>query len=175
MEANEVTAKPSVLAIGLKFGLILGLISVVVGLIQYVAGINPMDNQWTTNLINIALTVGAVVFAHKNFKEIGNGFMSYGQGLGIAMVVVAVSMVIGGIYTYVYFNILNPAAYDGIWEKAAADMEAQGQSEEAIETALSWTKKLFWPFFIIGALFWGFIIGLIVSIFTQKKEPETAF
>jgi hypothetical protein len=175
METNEVNAKPSLMSVGLKFGIVLGLVSVVISLVQYVAGVNPMENQWMSTVINLVVTFTVVFFAHKSFKENGDGYLSYGQGLGLSLIVVLVSMVIAGIYTWFYFNSLNPSAYDGIWEKAAADMEAQGQSEEAINMGMEWGKKLFWPFYIVGVFFWGFIVGLIVSIFTQKKAPETAF
>jgi hypothetical protein len=163
------------MSVGLKFGLILGLISIVLHLVQYAIGINPMDNQWISNSISVITTVAVIVFAHKSYKETGNGYMSYGQGLGLAMVTVVSSLVIGGLYTFIFFNFIDPSAFEAIWEKAAADMEAQGQSEEAIEMGMSWGRKLFWPLFILGGLFWGFILGLIVTIFTQKKEPETAF
>ena len=174
METNE-TLKPSVMSVGLKFGVMLGLISVVFSLVLYVAGINPMDYQWVTNSINLVFVVTIVAFAHKNFKDNGNGFMSYGQGLGIGVITAITSMVIAGVYTYLYFNYINPSAFEDIWEKAAADMEAKGQDEQAIKMGMEWGRKLFWPFFIIGGIFWGFIVALIVSIFTQKKEPETAF
>ena len=174
MELVE-TSKPSVLSIGLKYGLILGLSSIGISLLLYLVDFDTIKYSWVLNTINVLLTVAAVVLAHKNFKESGNGYMSYGQGLGVAMITILASMVLATPYTYIFFNFIDPSMYDAIWEKAAADMEAQGQSDEAIEVALSWARKLFWPFFIIGAIFWGFIIGLIVSIFTQKKEPETAF
>ncbi len=175
METNEVSTKPSVLSVGLKFGAILGLASIVIHLVQVAIGANPMDNSWVNNIINLVLVVGVVVFAHKAFKENGDGYMSYGQGLGLAMVVVLVSLVISAIWMLIYFNIIDTSAFDAIWEKAAADMEAKGQSDEQIEMAMTWGRKLFWVFFLAGSLFWGLIIGLIVTIFTQKKAPEQAF
>jgi hypothetical protein len=175
MEENNVAVKPTVMSVGVKFGLILGVVSIVILLVRFFAGMNPMENNWMNNVISLLLTVGAVVFAHKNFKESGDGYMSYGQGLGIAMVTVIISTILSGIFLYVYMNYVDTSAWDAIWEKAEEDMVAQGQSEEAIEMGLGWGKKLFWVFFPLGAAFWGLIIGLIVSIFTQKKSPETAF
>ena len=175
MEANEVTSKPTVMSTGLKFGLILGVVSIAVNLIQTLVGSNPMENNWVQNVINIVLTVTAIVFAHKSFKDNGDGYMTYGQGFGIALITVLVSLVIGGLYTFIYLTYIDPGAFEAIWEKAAADMEAQGQSDEAIEMGLGFARNFFWVFFIVGGLFWGCILGLIVSIFTQKKAPEQAF
>jgi hypothetical protein len=174
MEAEQ-TTKSNALPIGAKFGVILGLSSIAISLLFYVVNFNVIEHQWVGNSVNALLAVAAVIFAHKTFKESGNGYMSYGQGLGTAMVTVVVSMILTGIYSYIFFNFIDPSFFEAIWTKAAADMEAQGQSEETIEMGLGWARKLFWPFFILGGLFWGFIIGLIVSIFTQKRAPETAF
>ena len=176
METNEIQqTQPSVMSTGVKFGLILAVISIASMLIQFVIGTSPFSGGWLNSVISIALTVAVVVFAHKAFKENNEGFMSYGQGLGIAMVTVLVSILVGMIFSYVYLNMIDPSAYDAIWEKAAADMEAQGQSQDAIEMGLGWGKKLFWVFYLVGGAFWGLIIGLVVTIFTQKKAPEQTF
>jgi hypothetical protein len=166
---------PSVMAIGLKYGLFLGLISIAISLVTTMLGRNPLDSNWINMVVSLAVTVALVVLAHKNFKENNEGFMSYGQGLGIAMVAILVSIVLTGIYTFIYTKFIDPTAMDSVWEKAAADMEAKGQDEEQIETALGFAKNLFWLFFVLGGAFWGLIVGLIVSIFTQKNEPEQAF
>ena len=82
--------------------------------------------------------------------------------------------VLSGVFLYIYMNFVDASVWDGIWEKAEEDMISQGQSEEAIEMGLGIAKNFFWVFFIIGAVVTGLIIGLIVSIFTQKRSPETA-
>jgi hypothetical protein len=174
METVE-TKKASALNIGAKFGLILGLCSITVSLLLYAIGFDTIKYSWVLNIINGALVIAMVVLAHQSYKESGNGYMSYGQGLGIGMITVLVSMAISGVYTYVFFNFIDPSMFQAIFDKVESDMEAQGQSEQAIEMALGFTRKFFWAFFVVGALFWGFLIGVIVSIFTQKREPETAF
>lgn len=175
METTESSSQPSAMSVGLKFGVILGLLSITSNLISTVIGYNPLDRNWVIMVVASLLTTTVVVFAHNNFKGDNNGFMSYGQGLGIAMVLVLTSIILNGVYTFVYIKLIDPALMESIWEKAALDMEEKGQSEEQIEFGLGIAKKLFWVFYIIGGSFWGLIIGLIVSIFTQNKEPEQAF
>lgn len=174
MEETVKTEQPTVMSVGLKYGLILGLASIVVNVIMFAIGMNPFEGGWK-GWIGSVLAIVVLVLAHKNFKDAGTGFMSYGQGLGIAMVTFLVSIVISGIFSYIYLNIIDPAAFEAVWEKAAADMEANGQSEEQIEIGLSWGRKLFWVFFIVGGAFMGLIVGLIISIFTQKNPPEPTF
>jgi hypothetical protein len=54
-------------------------------------------------------------------------------------------------------------------------MSARGMSDDQIDMAVGWTKKLFWPMYIFFGLFFGVLIALVVSIFTQKKAPEQRF
>jgi hypothetical protein len=174
MEETVKTEQPTVMSVGLRYGLILGLISIAITIIFFVVGMNPFDGSWK-GWVSTVLAVVMVVLAQKNFKDTGDGFMSYGQGLGIALITFLVSMVLSGIFSYIYLSFIDTTAFEAIWEKAAADMEAKGQSQEQIDMGLEWGRKLFWVFFIVGGAFMGLVVGLIVSIFTQKKPPETAF
>src|SRR4051812_17963617 len=106
MVANETVTKPSVMSVGLKYGLIMGLISIVYSLIKVAVGANPMDNGWVSNVALLVIVVSVVVLAQKNFKDSGDGFMTYGQGLGVAMVATIVSVVVSGIYTFIYLNFI---------------------------------------------------------------------
>lgn len=166
--------KPSAFSVGLKFGLILAVVSIAVMMISIAFGSNPFKSDWIKGLLNFAITVAVVVFAHKSFKDSGDGYMSYGQGLGVAFITIMVSVIIGGIFSYVYTSFVDTNVLEEVWQKTAEDMEAQGQSQEAIDMAISWTKKLFWPIYFIGAGFMALIVGLIVSIFTKNSNPETS-
>jgi hypothetical protein len=167
--------RQSVASVALRFGLILGIVSILVAVIKFSFMENPMDNDWVNTIINLGLGVAGVVFAHKYFKDKGNGYMSYGQGLGIGVLVIGISTILTAIFLFVYFNYIDPSVWEGMFDQIREKMEAQNQQDEAIEMALSITRKMFWPIVLISGFFWGLIIGLIVSIFTQNKEPETAF
>jgi uncharacterized ion transporter superfamily protein YfcC len=166
--------QPSVMSTGLKFGLIVGLASIVYNIVIIALGYNPYINSWR-GFIAIALTITIIVFAHKNFKESGDGFMSFGQGVGLTLIAMIVSTVLTLIFTYSHLTYLSPATWEEIWIQNAEDMAAKGQSEDQIKMGTEWGKKLFYIIYVVIGTFFGLIIGLIVSIFTQKKRPEQAF
>ncbi len=170
MEENLNEPKSSVWSIGLKFGVILAVVNICFMLVRTILGDNPYGNDWK-NWLGAVFTIVIVVLAHKNFKDNGDGYMSYGQGLGLSMVVILVSIVIGGVFSFVY-NMIDPTVMENAFKIMAEEMEAKGQNEEQVAMAMEWTKKLFWVFYFVGGIFMGFIIGLIVSIFTQKSNPE---
>lgn len=166
---NQTVTPPSVMSVGVRYGLILAAISIIYTLILVALGSNPFVQDWKS-YIQFVFIVIAVVLAHKYYKDNGDSYMSYGTGFGIAFVTVIVSMIIGMIFTIVYVKFIDTNAMEAMYDKIRMDMEEKGQGEQA-EVAIEWTKKLFWVFYIVGSLFWGAIIGLIVTIFTQKKRP----
>lgn len=172
MEENN--ENPSVFATGLRYGLYLSLASVALMLIIALAGANPLQSDfksWNT-WVNFALSISILVLAHKYFKDNGDGFMTFGQGFGIAFIAFVVSIAIGGVFTYVYTAFVDPDILEDLWIKTAEQMEQKGQSEEAIEVAIGFTKKFFWVFYVFGGIFGATVISLIVTLFTRKKNPN---
>jgi phosphoglycerol transferase MdoB-like AlkP superfamily enzyme len=172
MEENE-TNKPGVRSVGLKYGAISAIVSIVFFLILALSGLNAFDNKW--GWISMIFSVVILILAHKNFKDDGDGFMSYGQGVGIGFWISLVTVIIAGLFTYTYANIIDPATMETFYEKQYEQMQEGGMPDEQIEMAVSWTKKLFWPIYVVFGLFFGVLVALIVTIFTQKKIPEQTF
>jgi|688.fasta_scaffold1178501_1 hypothetical protein len=171
MEQESTAEKPTVMSTSLRFGAIMALIGIAFMMMLIAMGSNPFDRDWK-NWIPTVISIVLVVFAHKHFKDKGDGFMSYGQGLGIGFLSVFFSVLVGALFSFIYINFVDSGVMDEVWQKTQEQMEQQGQSEEAIEMGLKWGKMLFWPFYLLGGAFGALVIGLIVSIFTQKKNPE---
>jgi hypothetical protein len=156
-----------------KYGIISALIGIVLFLIPALMASNPFDSPW--NWIGMGVGIVLFVLAHKNYKDSGDGYMSYGQGIGICFWMTLVSTVISFGFTYLYVTFIDHAPMDLFYQAQVEKMESQGQSAEAIAIATEWTKKLFWVIGLFMAIFFSMLIALIVTIFTQKKAPETNF
>lgn len=167
--ASTVTTR----SVGIKWGLISGLISIVFFLALVLSGQNAFDNKW--NWIGLIISLAIVFLAHKNYKESGNGYMSYGQGVTIGFWIALVSLVLGAGITFLYVKVIDTGAMDMFYEKQIEQMSKNGMPDDQIDMAISWTKALFWPMYLFFGLFFGVLVGVIVSIFTQKKNPEPAF
>jgi hypothetical protein len=132
------------------------------------------------NWISYFMTGVLVFLAHKYYKDNTSGFMSYGQGIGIAFWMGLISGVISSVFTYIYIKFVDSSFVEMIKEKQLADMEAKGMSEEQIDQAMKMASYFMTPeamflFGLIGGIVGTIIIALIVTIFTQKKAPEQAF
>ena len=166
VEASPVTIRSA----GIKYGLYAGLVSISVFLITSLLGYNPFGGG--LNYIGVVASIILLVLAHKEFKDSGDGFMGYGQGFAIGFWCTLVSVILSLGVTYLYINFYDYSPMQLFMEDQATKMQEAGTPDSTIETAQEWTKKLFWVIGLVGAIIWGLVIALIVTIFTQKKNPQ---
>jgi hypothetical protein len=179
MEQQESSVTPlTTRSVGIRFGLIGGVISIAYFLILTVAGVNMTEGYW--NWVGYLITAVLVFLAHKQYKENGDGFMSYGQGIGIAFWMGMISAVLSSIFTYIYIKFVDTSFIQMIQDKQREGMEAQGMTEDQIDQAMKYASMFTTPemmliFGLVFGIIGTIIIALIVTIFTQKKAPEQAY
>lgn len=173
---EEQLDKPTVMSVSLKYGLISGIVGILITLIRTIVfEANPMDSDWKISVLSGIIGIAIIVFAHKEFKEKGDGYMSYGQGFGIGFLTTFISFILSSIILFTYVMVIDPSLYAEIWDKAEAQMREQGQSDEAIENGLSIARTMMWIFLVVGGAFFSAVLGAIVPIFTQKSNPQPGF
>jgi hypothetical protein len=169
---NTTTTTPW--SVGIRYGLITGLVSVILTLGLNMSGLEQSPAKWLSFVVLIA----GIVMAHQYFKQHNGGFMSYGQGLGVGAILSGITGLLNGVVSYVYINFIDPEFIARTMERARAEMEAKGNlSDEQIEQGLAMANRFTnGPFMLIGAiigtLFFGFVLSLIISAFTKNSRPE---
>ena len=167
--------KVTVSQIGLRYGIILGLIFIVLSLILNFLNLEIKTMQ-NIGYINYAILIVGIVMAHKAFKEGGDGYMSIGQGLGIGTLISLIGGILSGIFSYIYIKFIDDSMLAKIKDLQIEEMEARGmddaQIEQAMEIAGKFTSAEMIPVWaVLGMVFIGFILSLIVSLFTKKANP----
>jgi len=177
MEENEVFEEndaPTTKSVAKKWGIINGLISIAFFIIIDVTG--QAGNQalsWVGYVI-----FGVIVFlAHKEFKSEGDGYMSYGQGLGIGTLAMVFSSLISSVFFFIYVSFVSTSFIEAIKENQIISMQEDGMSDAEIDQAMGFTEFFMTPVAMtvmgfIFAIFFGFIVSLLVSIFTKNQAPE---
>jgi hypothetical protein len=171
---EELQSPPSTGKIALKWGLILGVVLILFSLVINMTG--NFGNNALQSISYIFIIVG-IVLAHKDYKDSGDGYMSYGKGLGIGTLTVIIAFVISGIFGYIYMTAIDPTLIDALKEQQILQMEEQGMSDAQIEQAMGFTESFMTPgmltlFAILFSAFIGFILSLIISAFTKNNNPE---
>lgn len=171
---ENTTTPVSASSVGIRYGLITGLVMVILTLGLNMSGLEQSPAKW----LSLVVLVGGIWMAHTFFKQHNQGFMSYGQGLGIGSLLGGIAGLLNGVVSYVYINFIDTEFLTRSMERARADMEAQGKlSDEQIEQALAMAAKFTnGPFMLIGAilgtLLFGFLLSLIISAITKHTRPE---
>lgn len=172
MENTSTSVKPS--SVGIRYGLITGLVATVVSLLQLALISDPETPlRWLSFLIMVA----GIVLAHKSFKQLNGGFMSYGQGLTIGTIVSGITGAISGVFSYIYMTFIDPEYMNRVMEITRSRMEEKGLDDAQIDQSIAMVSKfsggpLTIVFGILGALLFGFILSLIISAITKNTRPE---
>lgn len=171
---EEQVEKVTIKQLGMKWGVILALISFAYFMILNMAG---LAGEQSYGYIGFIFTIVIFVLAHKAYKEEGDGFMSFGEGFKIGALVSVISSIISNILTYIYIKFVDGSMIELIKDKAISDMEEKGMSEDEIDTAMGFTEMFISTEFILimGLIFnviLGCIIALVVTAFTKNTDPS---
>ncbi len=176
---NELDVKnASPFPTALRYGVIGGLLVIVIGLIQYLLGITSTISQavgWLSMLITIVFPVLAIR-GHRD-NDLG-GYISYGRGLGTGVLTALIIGLVTAIWTILLYNVIDPSIMDQIMQVQAEAMEEQGMSDEDIENVATMTGKFMTApvMAAIGfgtSLLFGFVASLIAGA-VMKRERTIA-
>jgi len=164
----------SVFMNALTWGIILGLVSIVYSVILYM--IDQVFNQ-ALGWLSIVIMIAVLVFAVKSYRDnVLDGEISFGKAFGFGVLVAVVSSVLGAIYNYLLYTVIDPDLQAKMLEVAAEKMLDQGVPEGQIDDLLEVSKRFMSPVITsIGAVFGGTLFGTIISLVVAaifKKESE---
>lgn len=177
MEENEVIEENEALStksVAIKWGVINGVIAIAAFIIYDLLGI--MGESWV-GFIGFAIFFAIVLMAHNEFKHGGDGYMSYGQGLGLGTLASLISALISSAFTFIYVSFINTELPGFLRDNQIQSLEESGQSQSQIDQAMPFIEMTTSPvamviFGVVFGVFFGFLVSLVVSIFTKNQAPE---
>jgi len=118
-----------------------------------------------------------VVLAHRELKRTHQGMMTYPQGLGSGTLLAVVGALVSGVLTFLYVKYINPGYVAVLMHTQQVALEERGITGAQAQRALAMAGRMMTPVGIfvsrlITGVIVGFIVALIVSIFTQKGDPR---
>lgn len=166
--------KVSTARIALKWGLIYGLLSIVVTTVMYT--FNLLSQQWINTVFSVLLSLAVLFFAYREYRDLNNGYMSFGQGLGLGMLLFVTGGVLFAGFDVLYKKVIDPGIVDKLLEITEMQYEKSGLSPEAIEQAIETARPFiagpFAPVIIIFSYaLTGFICSLIMAAIMKKNPP----
>lgn len=160
------------------YGAILGLVFVFLSLVFYFIGMTTVGwTGWLNTVVSIALLVYLMLQYRKEYL---GGFASFGQIFVMALVAGIISTIIGALYTYLLYTVIDPGLTEQV--KIAAEEKIMNNSRipesmyddifEKMEkrTSAAYMTKMA---LILGPVM-NAIIGLIVAAFLKKEETPNS-
>ena len=173
MENQQATAKKFVL----NYGIMLGIISVIFGVIMYVTNVY-LDPGIIYTLIGFLVLIVIISLGIKAFKSENGGYLSLGEALKVGIGVAVIGGIIAAVWSFVLMNYIEPDYMNQMMEVQREKMvEAQPDlTESQLDAAEEMTAKFASPimvvaFSLIGNLFFGLIISLIAGLIMKNKNP----
>lgn len=176
MEKSKANSK----SIILNYGLLLGILSVVLGVILYVTNAY-LDPNWIYGIIGFLITVGVIVLGINAFKKQNQNFLSLKEAIKIGLGITLIGGIISVIWQLVLMNVLEPNYMEQLANIQREQMTDNfpNMSDSQINDAMAMNAKFSSAWIIaaialIGSLFQGLIIGLIAGLIMKNKNPQDA-
>ncbi len=172
---TSTTAPVTTAATGLRYGLLTGLVSIIFTFILFAIG---QEGNGGLASVAFAILIVGIVLAHKAFKATNEGYMSYGQGLGIGVLVGGVNGVLTTVFNYVYRTFIDPDMVARAMDQMRAKLEEAGSMSEAqIEQIVTASTKYSSGAFglaigIASGFLLGLLFSLVVAAITKNAKPE---
>jgi len=162
----------------LQYGALLGGISVLFGLMLFSMDMH-YQNETSTTVVSLVLTLGVIVFAQYSYRKDNEGFMSLSQGIKMGLGMGAVSGLINVAYFLMLSNVLDPEMMNKVLEMGMNQFLDQNPeaSQDMINQVESMQEKFSGPiisssFLIIASLLTSFVISLITGLILKRNRPE---
>ena len=170
MESEKIT--PGKFA--LNYGLILGLIMIVIAVIMYVTGMPLKGEQWPQYLYYIIFPV-VVIYAIGQYKKRNGNLLTLSEAIKLGLVIGLISAIVYAIYGLVFNYIIDPE-YMGLVMESVRDklLENPNMTEEMVDQSMVMMEKFMNP--LVGTAIWialSALFGLIYSLIgglAMKKE-----
>ncbi|WP_375447894.1 DUF4199 domain-containing protein [uncultured Fibrella sp.] len=176
--------KPSTAKLALKWGLITGLVEILVTTIRYALGYYSGFSATAFMVINLILIVTGLVMALREFREANGGYMTLGDMMGLGALVFTITGLVDSAYTQFYQSFIDPDLIAKTLQQTRDFMEKQGVPDEQLDKIDEQMSELVeqqqqkgasGSAFLLGIIWWsvgGVVLTLITSLFMRRKKEN---
>ena len=157
-----------------NYGLILGLILILISVVMYVTGMQLEGKQWPMYIYYIIFPV-VIIYAISQFKKNNANLLSLGQAIKVGLIAAIISGLIFSVYGLIFNYLIDPEFQGQAMEVVRDKMlENPNMTEEMVDQQMAMIEKFQNP--ILGSAFWiamSAFFGLIYSLIgglVMKKE-----
>lgn len=160
--------------VAVRYGLITGMIMLIYTLMLYMT---DMFMNKTLAYLSFLILIGGIVMAYREYKTRNQGFMSYGKGLSLAILLSVIAGLMVSVFQYLYMKFIDDTIMKKVMDNQLEEYEKSGMSEEQIDRVVEMSEKWAIPEMVLVSgplsyLIAGLLIGLVVAAFMRNARPE---
>jgi hypothetical protein len=149
----------------LKFGLIIGIVNIIIGVLTYMAGESLMVKWWYA-IILLAINIGLLVYSGNQYRASLGGYMNFKTAFSVTFLTFVVAGILGTIFNILLMQIIDPEL-PGRLSKAAIEQTEQmmsnmGAPTDRIDESLTQIEERMEGQFTLMGQIKSFGIGLII-------------
>jgi len=170
--------KDAIKKIAFNYGIIWGLLSIVLAVIAYVTDNHIERPMWLT-IAGLAIMVGIIVYGLRAFKVENEGYLSVVESLKVGLAISLIAAIIGALYNYIFITVIEP---DYVFQMLEFSIEQTAidnpeMTQEQMDMTAGIMEKMMTPSImtamgIIIPLFLGFITSLTSGLIMKVNRPE---
>jgi magnesium-transporting ATPase (P-type) len=167
-----------------RYGLIVGLLQVIIAVITYVAGVDTFANHMILfSVLMLVVAVAISIFVITSFRKNNGGYMTLKEGFMVTFFTFAIAGLITTVFGIILYQFIDPEYPKQLAEKITIAtqemMEKFGASEADIEKAMERQGDMSEKF-TVGGQIRSYLTGLIAyaiyavilsAIFKKSKPP----
>ena len=165
----------------LKFGFIIGIVGIIIGVLAYMAGESLMV-KWWFGIIILVINIGLIIYSGLQYRASIGGYMNFKTAFSVTFLTFLVAGILGTIFTIILYQVIDPEL-PGRLTKAAIEQTEQmmsnfGAPQETIdEQMVAIEERMVNQFSLMGqikgfgiALIIYAVVGLIIGAIIKKSE-----
>ncbi|MBN9483307.1 MAG: hypothetical protein BGO70_00190 [Bacteroidetes bacterium 43-93] len=155
-----------------KYGLITGIVLIVLNLVWYITGLT--FTTWAGYILLIPYLIGIILNANA-YSKANNADVTFGQAFGSSFKASLIISVMAAVWTAIFITLF-PEFIDKMLTMTSDRMAQKGMDEDQIEQGVAMTKKFMnMPWMATMAFIWDLFLGVIFSLIAggvAKKNPQ---
>lgn len=168
----------------LKYGLILGLISVTFTAVILMIDYTLMVEAWWVGFINFGITIAILILAGMRLRSAQGGTLSFKEAFLSAWLIIVIAGGLNTAYSFVQFNLISPELpgkiQKAVINESASMMQNLGVDDNTIDEAVaelekenSFSLNNLLLSFLYTSILGGAVLAAIIALIVRKKpDPE---
>lgn len=164
----------------INYGVVLGLLVVLIGVVTYSLG-QVYDPNIVFKILQYLIPLVVIYLGIKKFRELNENSLTLGEAIKTGLGISLIGGIILAIYTFLLTNYIEPDYFTEYFElyETKLQNESPNMSDEQLEMSLAMTKKMSGTWITIGfvimtSLFGGLIYSLVSGFILKRDRAVTA-